>query len=159
MKKNAFSLTCLFLFILALAGCSLISNKDDMGGVNQNMLEPSALQKFNDVPVPTSFKIVPQNSYCFECSGIRVGVLRYQGKATPDQVVSFYKEQMPMYNWTLLNVVEYGERMMNFDRENETCVITMASKGNTVFVTVSLGPKPQTATPTKKTHKSEKPIK
>ena len=156
MKKNAFSLAC--LCILALAGCSGLSSRDEMGSLNQNILEPSVLQKFNDVPVPASFKIIPQNSYCFESSGIRVGVLRYQGKASPDQVVNFYKEQMPMYNWTLLNVVEYGERMMNFDRENETCVITMTPKGSTVFITVSLGPKPQQPA-FKKSHKSEKPIK
>jgi hypothetical protein len=60
---------------------------------------------------------------------------------------------MPMYNWNLLNVVEYGERLMNFDRDMETCVISLAPKGNSVTITISVGPKPQIP------KKSKQPIK
>ena len=75
---------------------------------------------------------------------MRVGVLKYQGKADADRIISFYKEQMAMYNWRLVNIVEYGQRLINFERENETCIITIEPKGNTIFLTISLGPKSQT---------------
>jgi hypothetical protein len=107
------------------------------------LLEPQATLKFADLPVPAGFRLLPQNSYSFESSGVRVCVLKYQGKASPDLVMSFYKEQMPMYNWTLLNIVEYGDRMMNFDRDNETCIVNLLPKGKTVLITLSVGPKPQ----------------
>jgi len=99
--------------------------------------------KFSDIPVPAGFKLLPFNSYSFQSSGVRVCVLKYQGKAGPDQVINFYREQMPMYNWNLLNIVEYGDRMLNFDRDNETCVVSLLPKGKTVLITVSVGPKPQ----------------
>jgi hypothetical protein len=118
-------------------------------------LEPQAMIKFPDVPVPSGFKSLPSQSYSFESSGVRVGVLKFQGKAEIDQIVNFYKEQMVMYNWNLLNVIEYGDRLLNFDRENETCVITLIPKGKTVIITVSLGPKSQAVT--KKTKKE--PVK
>jgi len=89
------------------------------------MLEPQSILKFSDVPVPVGLKSLPQQSYSFESSGVRVGVLKYRGKNNPDQIVNFYKEQMPMYNWNLVNIVEYGQRMLNFERENETCIITL----------------------------------
>ena len=83
-----------------------------------------------------------------------MGVLRYKGKANPDQVVGFYKEQMAMNNWHLLNVIEYGERILNFERESETCIVNLSGSGNSVNLTVSLGPKSQ-YTP----KKADKPLK
>jgi hypothetical protein len=100
------------------------------------------------------FRSLPHGSYSFESSNVRVGVLKYQGKADAEQVVNFYKEQMPMYNWFLLNAVEYGDRILNFDRENETCIVNLQPRGNNVIVTISLGPKSQV--PSKK---AKKPIK
>jgi hypothetical protein len=132
------------------SGCAM-TQQDKSLSSNSSTLEPQAMIKFSDVPVPSGFKSLPAQSYTFESSGVRVGVLKFQGKAEPDQIVNFYKEQMPMYNWNLLNVVEYGDRLLNFDRENETCVITLLTKGKTVIITVSLGPKSQvTAKKTKK---------
>ena len=154
MKKNVliFMLSATFTFIFL--GCSIITEQDKSMGSNPPTLEPQAMNKFSDIPVPSGFKNLPAQSYSFESSGVRVGVLKFQGKADPDQIVNFYKEQMAMYNWNLLNVVEYGERLLNFVREYETCVITLLTRGKTVIITVSLGPKPQN-TP----KKAAKPVK
>jgi hypothetical protein len=107
------------------------------------MLEPQAVFRFPDIPVPMGFKLVNQETYSFEGAGVRVGVLKYKGRAQAHSVINFYKEQMPMYNWRLLNVIEYGERLMNFDREDEICNIKLVSHGSALYVTVSVGPKTQ----------------
>ncbi|MDD5477029.1 MAG: hypothetical protein PHG87_02310 [Candidatus Omnitrophica bacterium] len=133
------SISC--LLAIALLGCSTFS--DNPKSLNSGALEPQAILKFSDVPVPVGLKSLPQASYSFESSGVRVGVLKYQGKANADQVIGFYKEQMAIYNWNLVNIVEYGQRLINFERENETCIITIEPKGNTVILTISLGPKSQ----------------
>ena len=138
------------LILFFVLGCQT-SSKNSSG---PSALEPQAILKFSDVPVPTGFVSLPQQSYSFESGGVRVGVLKYRGKASPDQVINFYKEQMLMYNWNLLNIVEYGDRMMNFDRDNETCIISMFAKGSSVTLTVSLGPKAQHAA-----KKAAKPVK
>lgn len=153
MKKNVIAFTLLSFCIVVFLGCAGLSKKDDNMSKTSNLLEPSSTLKFSDIPVPAGFKLSPQNSYSFESSGVRVGVLKYQGRANIDQVINFYKEQMPMYSWDLLNVVEYGDRMMNFERENETCIISLLSKGNNITITLSLGPRPQI------TKKNKTPIK
>ncbi len=127
----------------AILGCSTFSDNPGAKSANAGSLEPQAILKFSDVPVPVGLKNLPTQSYSFESSGVRVGVLKYQGKNNPDQVVNFYKEQMPMYNWNLVNIVEYGQRLMNFERENESCIITMEPKGSAIILTISLGPKSQ----------------
>lgn len=138
---------------LALFGCVTATTSGKNTSKESAPLEPQAALRFLDVPIPLGFKALNEKSYSFETSGVRVGVLKYQGKANPDLVVSFYKEQMPMYNWNLLNIIEYGNRLLNFDRENETCVIELAIQGSSVTITISLGPKPLT------TKKLNKPIK
>lgn len=129
--------------ITGILGCATTSNDEPGRPKNEAMLEPSGILKFSDIPIPSGFKSLPLDSYSFESAGVRVGLLKYQGKADPAQVVNFYKEQMTMYNWNLLNVVEYGERLLNFERESESCIITLSGKGNNVMITISLGPKSQ----------------
>jgi hypothetical protein len=144
----------LCLVSILLSGCASASSKNKQMAPS-SLLEPQATVKFLDIPVPIGFKFLPKDSYSFESSGVRVGVLKYQGKAeNPELVINFYKEQMPMYSWVLLNVIEYGDRLMNFERENESCIISLVPKGSNISITISLGPKSQV--PSKKSYK---PIK
>jgi len=152
MKRNILVIALLGYSVIVLSGCAALS-KRGKGPEGPTLLEPQAILKFGDIPVPVGFKLLSGDSYAFESSGVRVGVLRYQGKAQADAVVTFYKEQMPMYNWQFLNMVEYGERLLNFDRENETCIIRLLPKGNATLITISLGPKSQGL------KKSSKPVK
>ncbi len=125
-----------FLLTAALTGCATTSGR----------LEPQSVLKLADVPIPAGLNPLPQKSYFFENSGVRVAVLKYQGRANIEQVVTFFKEQMPSYNWSLVNIVEYGQRLLNFERENEACIITVQIAGlwnEDALVTVSLGPKSQ----------------
>ncbi|MCK9604647.1 MAG: hypothetical protein M0R66_09850 [Candidatus Omnitrophica bacterium] len=141
MKIKNFTFLFLSFSVFIFLGCASTAKNNQQ--TSPAMLEPQALARFQDIPVPVGFKSLPESSYSFESSGIRVGVLQYQGKADPEAVVNFYKEQMPMYNWFLLNAMEYGDRILNFDRENETCIIRLLPKGPKVVITISLGPKSQ----------------
>lgn len=143
-----------FVAFMLSSGCVAVT-QGDKSMVNPGLLEPQAKLKLSDVPVPMGFKLIPQESYTFEASGVRVALLKYQGKVKDaDQLVNFYKEQMAIYNWNLLNVIEYGQRLLNFDRESETCIISLLPKGSSAVVTISIGPKAQTAL-----SKKNKPVK
>lgn len=143
-NKRLFLMSICFLAAVALlSGCTTISDSSDPKLSGASSLKSQSLLKFSDVPVPSGLKALPLESYSFESSGVRVGVLKYIGKHSADQMVSFYKDQMPMYNWTLVNLVEYGQRLMNFEREGESCIITMQPKGSATMLVISLGPKSQ----------------
>ncbi|MDD5731220.1 MAG: hypothetical protein PHN57_08885 [Candidatus Omnitrophica bacterium] len=150
MNKGILSiLTACFLLTGAL-GCASLSNRDS----SSQSLRTQPLLKFSDLPVPVGFKILADESYSFESSGMRVGLLKYKGKATTAQLVNFYKEQMPMYNWSLLNITEYGECIMNFEREQESCIVNITPYGSSSVISLAMGPKSQ-ALP----KKTKKPIK
>ncbi len=143
ISKSIFLISaCLLITSVFLAGCAT-TETNDLKSSSSGNLKTQAILKFSDVPVPVGLKSMPLESYSFESSGVRVGVLKYLGKANPEQVISFYKDQMPMYNWTLVNIIEYGQRLMNFEREGESCIIFMQPKGSSIILTISLGPKSQ----------------
>jgi hypothetical protein len=142
-KRFSLAISCCLLAAAFLSGCTALSDSSDPKLSTSGSLKAQSILKFSDVPVPAGLKSLPLESYSFESSGVRVGVLKYIGKANPDQVVNFYKEQMPMYNWSLVNIVEYGQRLINFEREGESCIITIQPKGGNIILTISLGPKSQ----------------
>jgi hypothetical protein len=142
LTTNYWLLTTLSLLIIS--GCATTDNSDFKSPGSVAPLKTQAILKFTDIPVPVGLKPLPLESYSFESSGIRVGALKYIGKANPDQVITFYKDQMPMYNWYLVNIIEYGQRLLNFERETESCIISIQPKGSSIILTISLGPKPQT---------------
>ncbi|MCX5713303.1 MAG: hypothetical protein NT033_00490 [Candidatus Omnitrophica bacterium] len=146
MKTRGTLVFCFVVFfvVLNLTGCANLSKNEKSTG-NPDILEPQAMLKFSDIPVPSGFKQLPNESYSFESGGMRVALLRYRGKGTQDQVVNFYKEQMVMYNWNLLNIVEYGQRLLNFERDAESCIINLTGSGNTTNISITLGPKTQPA--------------
>ena len=138
-KRKFFLYAIGYLLPTLLLGCVALPGKSQSGSAQS--LQAQSILKFSDLPVPAGFKILPEDSYSFESSGVRVGLLRYQGKASLDQVVNFYKEQMPMYNWALLNITEYGDCIMNFEREAESCIIGVVARGNKSIISLAFGPK------------------
>jgi hypothetical protein len=132
--------------ILTIYGCSSWPRKTETAA--SASLELSALLKFDDVPIPNGFKFLPQKSFAFQNDLFRVAMLRYAGKATAEQVVSFYKEQMPLFRWDLLNIVEYGTKTLNFERPDETCTILIESKGSSSRIAISVAPKSRPPRPT-----------
>jgi hypothetical protein len=131
---------------LIIACCLLATILTGCASAPDARIEPQTILKFTDIPIPVGLKPLAMASYSFESAGVRVAVLKYLGRGNLDQVINFYKEQMPMYNWNLINIVEYGQRLLNFERENETCIITMQTSGwwnENILVTISVGPKSQ----------------
>jgi predicted small secreted protein len=103
--------------------------------------EVSAILKFDDVPVPDGFRFIANESFAFQTQDVRVGLLKYEGKADPDAIVQFYKEQMPLYNWKVVNIIEYGKRLLNFEKDGQSAVVTIEPRGGKVIITIAVSPR------------------
>jgi len=139
-KTTGIFFVSLSLFAAFAGGCAT-ANYTNTKGSDTQLIEPQNIFKFSDVPIPAGFKPMAKDSYSFESSGVRVAVLKYRGKGNRDLINGFFKEQMAIYKWNLLNMVEYGDTIMNFEKENETCIITLAPRRGTIIASISLGPK------------------
>ncbi len=153
-NKYLFVIISVVLLVFLVSGCTTLPESRERARIREETREeteeealpnlPVPLKtasnlKFEDIPVPRGFKIDQHESFAFQTGSTRLGVLKYKGNAAADRLVAFYKEQMPVYNWSLINIIEYGRRMLTFERAQEICIITIeSSRGRTsLFVSVS----------------------
>ncbi len=57
--------------------------------------------QFEDIPVPAEYTMVRHKSHSFQGSLFRSGVFHYEGPLDWGNAIAFYREQMPVSNWSL----------------------------------------------------------
>lgn len=128
-----------------LNGCSSVPSRriTDTGEIItvEKPLGVSTVLRFEDVPIPTGFNIIREQSFIYQDASIRVGLLRYSGWAKPNQIVAFLKSQMPLYNWNLINVVEFGDTHMSFVKNDENCTVTIEALAAKSLMNIVISPK------------------
>jgi ABC-type uncharacterized transport system auxiliary subunit len=139
-------LATMLLFLVFLTGCAGSPHYKSESTETYKALDVSTALKFEDVPVPAGFAPVVRDSFVFENDVLRVGIMKYAGRVHPDHVVNFYKDQMSLYNWRFLNLVEYQRRIMSFERDDQTCTILIEPSGMSTLLTISVAPKAGRAT-------------
>jgi len=134
---------CPLLLVALLSGCVTTPDgppyTEESPG--ENPLGVSSNLRFNDVPVPSGFKILDNESFAFQNDATRIAVLKYSGRRPADQLVSFYKAQLPLYSWRPINIVEYGRRVLNYERDSESCIVTIEQAGWKSIITIAVAPK------------------
>ena len=138
---NSLKMVLVVSLVMLLAGCATWPRKEARLEGEQAVLDTAPILRFADIPVPVGFKIIRDRSFTFQNDIARVGLLRYAGHTNIDKVVAFYKEQMTLYNWNLVNLVEYGTKILNFEKGNQSCIITIEASVTTTFLTIALSPK------------------
>jgi len=143
MKKNNTRVSIILILglIFIATGCATTSNSNSSSSMQAGSISVASILKFEDVPVPSGFKLVDNESFTFQNDNMRVGLLKYTGRPDANVVVNFYKEQMPMYNWDMLNVIEYGQKIMNFQRADQTCIITIQPLSTRTLIAIAVAPK------------------
>jgi len=140
MKRFAYIPVLIAPIILFVTGCGTVeySREEDFKG-SAALLGVAPILRFDDIPVPSGFSLLREQSFTYQDDMTRVGLLRYAGKASAAQIISFYKAEMGSYNWKLLNIVEFGRTTLNFERSNEICSIAVEPyKGDTIlFISIS----------------------
>ncbi|PIR65975.1 MAG: hypothetical protein COW11_06075 [Candidatus Omnitrophica bacterium CG12_big_fil_rev_8_21_14_0_65_43_15] len=155
MKKNNTRVSIILILglIFIATGCATTSNSNSSSSMQAGSISVASILKFEDVPVPSGFKLVDNESFTFQNDNMRVGLLKYTGRPDANVVVNFYKEQMPMYNWDMLNVIEYGQKIMNFQRADQTCIITIQPLSTRTLIAIAVAPKSSSTMTEAKTQK------
>jgi len=138
-----------------LAGCVTLPQNDSANNAEQNkiFLSVASILKFEDIPTPSGFKILDKESFAFQNDKSRVALLKYYGAKNAEQVLAFYKEQMASFNWSLVNIIEYDKKILNYENSEESCIITIQPQGGKSMVTVALSPKSRPIKPEKDSSK------
>lgn len=131
--------------LTVLNGCSSVPSRrvTDTGEIItvEKPLGVATVLRFEDVPLPAGFNTIKEQSFIYQDASLRVGLLRYSGWAKANQIVAFFKSQMPLYNWNLINVVEFGDTHMSFVKNDENCTITIESLTAKSLINIVISPK------------------
>jgi len=142
MKKIIYPGLSLLLTVL-LFGCAGVSGESsDRSYSNaRSELGVSSALRFEDIPIPAGFAILRKDSFVFQNSQTRLGTLTYSGKADYERLVNFFKRNMAQNSWNLINSVEFGRVIMNFEKEGEGCIVTIEGRsGSKLLITLSVSP-------------------
>ncbi|OIO32875.1 MAG: hypothetical protein AUJ70_04420 [Candidatus Omnitrophica bacterium CG1_02_40_15] len=155
--KPLFFVPC-FLLLVLIAGCATFPQSESAGnaGKNKVSLSVASLLKFEDIPVPSGFKLLDKESFAFQNDKSRVALLKYYGGQNAEKVLEFYKAQMASFNWSLVNIIEYDRKVLNYENSEESCIITIQPQGGKSMVTVALSPKSRPIKPEKMSSKEYK---
>ena len=136
----------LFLLPVVIAGCASLSyyspppsSKAEKG--EEKTLRKALYQKFDDLPLPQGVIIDAQNSFIFQDGGIRIAHLKCKSKLSPDVLIDYFKEELPLQGWNLINVVEYGERRLSFQKNDESLIILIYPEKRGARLVITLTPK------------------
>ena len=148
--KSLFLVPC-FLFLVLIAGCVTLPKNGSTVDAEKNKVSLSVAPslKFEDLPIPSRFKLLDKESFAFQNDKSRVALLKYYGGQNAEQVLAFYKEQMALFNWALVNIIEYDKKVLNYENSEESCIITIQPQGGKSMVTVALSPKSRPIKPAK----------
>ena len=97
----------------------------------------------NNIPVYPNLHYDTQNSFVYESISVNAAIIVLKGKAKLNDVVSFYKENMPKYGWQLLFMFVYDNKAtMMFDSMESSCSIEIEQEAfNNIVVTIKTGTK------------------
>jgi len=140
-KFFVFVISVVSLFLLVSCATLPQSSSSKEEGDNKVSLAVASMLKFDDIPVPSGFKLLDKESFAFQNDRSRVALLKYIGPKPADNVMDFFKEQMAQCNWDLINITEYEKKVLNYENSYESCIISIEPQGGKSFITIALSQK------------------
>ena len=141
------SATLSLFFLLLFYGCA----KWEMNSADDGLPPPPPVQAtaypFSDIPVPEGFFRDDAKSFIYESGSgtIKVGRFIFIGSENPDQINSFYQNEMLNKGWSLVNSIKHNENyIQNYDKEDFVATVTINSSGGLVgktIIEIQAGPK------------------
>ena len=118
------SLTCWFCMAVMLAGCDG-SHDETVGGLQ--------------VPIPGGMTKSEEKGVELSIPGFGGAQASYRGKLEPNQVVDFYKKEMPARGWKpSIGVLSQGG-MLTYAKESKSLIVMVGKSNGDTNMTITVG--------------------
>jgi len=118
------SLTCWFCMAVMLAGCDG-SHDETVGGLQ--------------VPIPGGMTKSEEKGVELSIPGFGGAQASYRGKLEPNQVVDFYKKEMPARGWKpSIGVLSQGG-MLTYAKEGKSLIVMIGKSNGDTNMTITVG--------------------
>lgn len=139
------ALLVLLLVLPVAGGCSVWQKVT--GAIAPDAVEPPPSPfprdlQFDDLPVPEGLTHDRERSFAYQHGTTRSALLRYHGNVSADDVVDFFRRELPRYQWELgLMLGEREKRKIQFEKVPEVCEITVELIQGITYVTMKVAHK------------------
>jgi len=124
-----------------LAGCGGPETTQPFPRVAQGEVVLRQNVQFEDVPVPRNFRLDRTRSHSFESSRFREGEFRYEGPESVVNAVAFYRGEMELDGWRLVDeTIRSGRATLVFAKGAERAEVFLEEKPYLTQLEIRVGP-------------------
>ena len=98
---------------------------------------------FDDIPIPSGFKLQRKKSLSFQNDFIRVGRFVYYGRADSNGVLAFIQQQMPLNQWEPISYVDSKQSIRRYEKGDQECTVIVYKRTGwkNCVITIWVNPK------------------
>lgn len=123
------------MVVSLISGCDTLTSPSRGGG----KLYVARETVIPDLPIPEGFSMDLNRSYYNSGKGTRTGLLTYTGQAETVELLSFFRDNMPVSGWTLKKESsDFGSYVLHYVKNAEAADVRIVPGRFTTDVTVSL---------------------
>ncbi len=137
------------VFIMALTvmgsgflGCAKTTYSPNSDGEGQAPPPPIAMQ-FSSIPLPDGVELNRDKTFIYESGSgtVKVGRLSFSLWNSADEVVEYFRNEMPSRVWQSIRIVEHDITIMLYEMDNEVCTIIVEPSFGKTKIEIQIGPK------------------
>ena len=95
---------------------------------------------FEDILIPVELSLVKKKSFVYSTRAFTAGVLVFEGRVTSDSLANFFTSSMATDGWVLKSSFRYGRVILNFDKGERSCLISIEESALKTQVEVWVAP-------------------
>lgn len=125
-------LVCMLLILLLVGvGCATMKKSEDISGETSEKKSevkgPTPVYyDFTDVLIPAELTLDKKSSFVYSTPSFSAGVLVFEGYVQGESLVNFFTTNMAKDGWTLKSSFRYRRVILNFEKGQRSCLVTVA---------------------------------
>ena len=125
--------------LLFISGCFPIRSDTQNASAQlvKNRKKMPVYHDFDDILVPSRYKLNKKSTFVFQTPGLMAGVLVFKGKIKLSADINFFNENMLRDNWNLVTSFKSPRTMLIYNKENRWCVINISIKESKMEIWVA----------------------
>lgn len=95
---------------------------------------------FVDILIPAELSLVKESSFVYSTPSFSAGVLVFEGYVQGESLVHFFTTNMAKDGWILKSSFRYREVILNFEKEQRSCLVSVTEYSLKTRVEVWVAP-------------------
>lgn len=140
----SYVLTLTLAFGLTLYGCTTVQSPGPTtpGGGSEAVATSVPAPDFEDIPIPAELKKDLGESFIYETPSIKTAIVYYDsfpGYLDHSSLIIYFKNNMVAQGWKLIDLYNYKEATLSFEKGIRRCYITIFDKFLQTKVVIKVG--------------------